>query len=157
MQSKSYFEVKIQQTGSWSVGLATRQTDLSKKIGGMDKESWCLCSDNSTRNNDEEFRPAMVTTQQPIANRSSFPSGLIGIEDDPDDILLNESDLTVNGSTSVISKSTNDEKKLFPGDGDTIGVSYDHIELNFYCNGKNVDVPFRNVKGTVYPVVYGNS
>lgn len=33
VQSKSYFEVKIQQGGSWSVGLATRQTDLSLTQG----------------------------------------------------------------------------------------------------------------------------
>lgn len=33
VQSKSYFEVKIQQSGSWSIGLATRQTDLSRTQG----------------------------------------------------------------------------------------------------------------------------
>lgn len=33
VQSKSYFEVKVQQGGSWAVGLATRQTDLSLTQG----------------------------------------------------------------------------------------------------------------------------
>lgn len=33
VQSKSYFEVKVQQAGVWSVGLATRQTDLSLTQG----------------------------------------------------------------------------------------------------------------------------
>lgn len=33
VQSKSYFEVKVQQSGTWSVGLATRQTDLSLTQG----------------------------------------------------------------------------------------------------------------------------
>lgn len=33
VQSKSYFEVKVQQGGVWSVGLATRQTDLSLTKG----------------------------------------------------------------------------------------------------------------------------
>lgn len=33
VQSKSYFEVKIQQGGTWSIGLATRQTDLSLTQG----------------------------------------------------------------------------------------------------------------------------
>lgn len=33
VQSKAYFEVKIQQGGSWSIGLATRQTDLSLTQG----------------------------------------------------------------------------------------------------------------------------
>lgn len=33
VQSKSYFEVKIQQGGVWSIALATRQTDLSLTQG----------------------------------------------------------------------------------------------------------------------------
>lgn len=33
VQSKSYFEVKIQQGGTWAIGLATRQTDLSLTQG----------------------------------------------------------------------------------------------------------------------------
>lgn len=33
VQSKSYFEVKIQQSGSWAIGLATRQTNLSLTQG----------------------------------------------------------------------------------------------------------------------------
>lgn len=33
VQSKAYFEVKIQQSGTWSVGIATRQTDLSLTQG----------------------------------------------------------------------------------------------------------------------------
>ncbi|XP_055852109.1 SPRY domain-containing protein 7 [Episyrphus balteatus] len=145
VQSKSYFEVKIQQSGTWSVGLATRQTDLSKKIGGTDRESWCLCSDNSTRFNDEVFRPAVVTTQ-PQANGNAC-GGLIGIDEDADDVLL-----TVNQAIAVTSQEQEDRE--FPGDGDIIGVTFDHIELNFYFNGKSLEVPFRNVKGNVYPVVF---
>lgn len=33
IQSKSYFEVKVQQGGVWSIALATRQTDLSLTQG----------------------------------------------------------------------------------------------------------------------------
>lgn len=33
VQSKSYFEVKIQQGGVWAVGLATRQTNLNLTQG----------------------------------------------------------------------------------------------------------------------------
>ena len=42
-----------------------------------------------------------------------------------------------------------------PCEGDTIGVAYDHVELNFYLNGKKLDIPTLNVKGTVYPALYG--
>lgn len=37
------------------------------------------------------------------------------------------------------------------------GVSYNHDELNFYINGQKLDCPFTNVKGTVYPALYGNA
>ncbi|PSN43546.1 SPRY domain-containing protein 7 [Blattella germanica] len=74
VQSKAYFEVKIQQSGIWGVGLATRNADLNHSPGGHDTESW--------------------------------------------------------------------------------GVSYDHIELNFYINGKAVDSPITGIRGNVYPALY---
>jgi hypothetical protein len=51
VQSKSYFEVKLQQGGNWSIGVATQSADLNNTKGGQDKESWCLCSDNIIYNN----------------------------------------------------------------------------------------------------------
>ncbi|XP_019879448.1 SPRY domain-containing protein 7 [Aethina tumida] len=54
VQSKAYFEVKVQQSGSWSVGLATRQTDLSLTQGGMDEFSWTLGHDHILRHNKQE-------------------------------------------------------------------------------------------------------
>ena len=35
------------------------------------------------------------------------------------------------------------------------GISYDHVELNFYINGKPTNTPVTGFKGTVYPVLYG--
>ncbi|XP_018570945.1 SPRY domain-containing protein 7 [Anoplophora glabripennis] len=55
VQSKSYFEVKVQQSGSWSVGLATRQTDLSLTQGGMDEFSWTLNHDHIIHHNKQEL------------------------------------------------------------------------------------------------------
>jgi hypothetical protein len=40
VQSKSYFEVKVQQGGSWSIGLSTRQTDLSLTKGAIRRLSY---------------------------------------------------------------------------------------------------------------------
>ena len=40
-------------------------------------------------------------------------------------------------------------------EGDVIGFSYDHVELNIFCNGKNLDTPVLGIKGTVFPVFYG--
>jgi len=39
-------------------------------------------------------------------------------------------------------------------EGDVIGCSYDHVELNFFHNGKPLNVPLRGIKGTIYPVFY---
>ncbi|XP_045471342.1 SPRY domain-containing protein 7 isoform X1 [Harmonia axyridis] len=109
VQSKSYFEAKIQQGGSWSIGLATRQTDLSLTQGGMDEHSWALCSDHIIRHNKKELFK-------------------IYTGDATEGIHLQE--------------------------GDLIGVSYDHIQLKFYVNGKELDQSVTNVKGTVYPAIY---
>ncbi|OAD58046.1 SPRY domain-containing protein 7 [Eufriesea mexicana] len=102
VQSKSYFEVKIQQCGIWAIGLATRSTDLNVIIGGNDKESWALNFDSVIRHNQQEIYTVPNHIQE----------------------------------------------------GDVIGVSYDHIELNFYLNGEPIGTPIMGIKGTVYPVLY---
>ena len=35
-------------------------------------------------------------------------------------------------------------------------LTYDHVELNFFINGKAQNIPFTGIKGTVFPVLYGN-
>lgn len=69
VQSKSYFEAKVQQGGTWSVGLATRQTDLSLTIGGMDQFSWALCSDLLIRHNKQELHKLDISNN--ITNSDS--------------------------------------------------------------------------------------
>lgn len=39
-------------------------------------------------------------------------------------------------------------------EGDVLGFSYDHVELNVFCNGKNLNTPILGIKGTVFPVFY---
>uniref|UniRef100_A0AAQ4PKY3 SPRY domain-containing protein 7 n=1 Tax=Gasterosteus aculeatus aculeatus TaxID=481459 RepID=A0AAQ4PKY3_GASAC len=53
----------------------------------------------------------------------------------------------------------NEEKNRLPAnslpqEGDIVGVTYDHVELNLYLNGKNMHCPASGIRGTVYPVVY---
>ncbi|KAG8230954.1 hypothetical protein J437_LFUL010841 [Ladona fulva] len=102
VQSKSYFEVKIQQSGIWGIGLATRNADLNAAPGGHDSESWVLCSDSSMKHAKEEIRKLPSTIQE----------------------------------------------------GDVLGVSYDHIELNYFLNGKSLNQPITGVRGNVYPVLF---
>ena len=42
-----------------------------------------------------------------------------------------------------------------PQEGDIVSCSYDHVELNFFLNGKSLDCPVTGIRGTVYPVFYG--
>ncbi|KAH8393980.1 hypothetical protein KR215_012036 [Drosophila sulfurigaster] len=167
VQSKSYFEVKIQQSGSWSIGLATRQADLGRKWGGGDRESWCLCSDNATRHNDEEFGPVVANCTQPtlsssksvttttngiLNNSAAAAAGLIAIEDLQEDLVMT----TGNSELTTVEELIKAPQRDFPDEGDIVGVAFDHVELNFYFNGKNLEVPFRNVRGAaLFPVIYG--
>lgn len=136
VQSKSYFEVKLQQSGHWGIGVATTKTDLNESRGGMDAFSWCLTSDNCVRHEGK------VAHELSGAENQSTE----GHRDSLTDVLLPEI-------------KTSDELRLSqlgtPAEGDTIGVSYDHVELNFYLNGRNLEVPLLNVRGSVYPALYG--
>ncbi|XP_050729472.1 SPRY domain-containing protein 7-like [Eriocheir sinensis] len=102
LQNKAYFEVKLQQSGVWGVGIATRNTNLNKVPLGEDAQSWVLCSDGAVRHNGEE--------KYKIAD--------------------------------------------IPQEGDILGVSYDHVELNFFINSKPTNTPVTSFKGTVYPALY---
>lgn len=133
VQSKSYFEVKLQQGGQWSVGLATQQADLNQSKGGFDKESWCLTSDNVIYHN---AKPLHKLENNAPAN------GKIAMES----TAIANLETTV---TTALGNSTG-----IPHEGDTIGVAYDHIELNFYLNGTNLNVPVLNVRGTVFPCLF---
>lgn len=63
-QSKSYFEVKIQQGGIWGVGLATKNADLDTAIGGLDEESWALNSDGIIRHNQQQLHQIQNVIQE---------------------------------------------------------------------------------------------
>ncbi|CAE1231489.1 SPRY domain-containing protein 7 [Acanthosepion pharaonis] len=39
-------------------------------------------------------------------------------------------------------------------EGDIIGLAYDHVDLNFFLNGKPTNTPVSGLKGTLYPVMY---
>uniref|UniRef100_A0A9J8B5H2 SPRY domain-containing protein 7 n=1 Tax=Cyprinus carpio carpio TaxID=630221 RepID=A0A9J8B5H2_CYPCA len=53
----------------------------------------------------------------------------------------------------------NEEKNRLPAnslpqEGDIVGVTYDHVELSLYLNGKNMQCPASGIRGTVFPIVY---
>lgn len=128
-QSKSYFEVKIQQSGVWGIGLATQYTDLNTTIGGHDAESWALNSDGIIRHNRQELHKI----QNPIQEG---------------DIIVSKHYLF-----AVCLLTTT---RYFCTYCNVLqGVAYDHIELNLYLNGKSLEAPVMGIKGTIYPILYG--
>lgn len=169
VQSKSYFEVKIQQGGQWSVGLATRKVDLNRAHGGHDAESWCLGSDHLVVHDGRELHslaPALPPqVQRPVVevdgDASATISNHIGIASDVqrlvDDTAVETEQphrqrVAAAPTTVAVDGAAGDG---VPAEGDTLGVAYDHVELNFYLNGKKLDVPVLNVRGTVYPALFG--
>ncbi|XP_065055787.1 SPRY domain-containing protein 7-like [Rhopilema esculentum] len=101
VQDKSYFEVKIQSSGDWAIGVANVTCNLSKLPLGEDATSWVLRSDGSLAHN--------------------------GI--------------------------SHDKITTLPSEGEYLGCSFDHIELNFFLNGKPLHCPLTGIKGSVFPIV----
>jgi hypothetical protein len=46
-----------------------------------------------------------------------------------------------NDVTNLLPSSNASQRSALPQEGDIIGISYDHIELNFFLNGKNLNIP----------------
>jgi len=101
LQDKAYWEVKIQQDGIWSIGIATPSADLNKDLG-LDSCSWAVTNNGLVRTRGHQEYKLNVQVEE----------------------------------------------------GDILGFSYDHVELNIFCNGKNLDTPVLGIKGTVFPVFY---
>jgi len=53
VQNKAYFEVKVQQTGIWGIGLATSNANLSTVPLGIDSQSWVLRQDGNIVNENQ--------------------------------------------------------------------------------------------------------
>nr|CAG4641246.1 EOG090X0EPP [Eulimnadia texana] len=102
VQNQAYFEVKLQQSGVWGVGVAVERVDLDKIPLGSSDDAWTLCSDGIVQSSGKTLHSLLKTPQE----------------------------------------------------GDVVGISYNHIELNFYLNGTKLDCPVTNVRGTVYPAFY---
>lgn len=132
LQSKSYFEVKIQQSGHWSVGLCTLNTDLNKTRGGLDKFSWCLNAENYVMNDGQVTFDLneLYSSNNGSATQNDDTEQLLPIANKKHDI-----------SNLLPTSSSVSQRSALPQEGDIIGITYDHIELNFYLNGKHLNIP----------------
>ncbi|XP_052867083.1 SPRY domain-containing protein 7 [Anopheles cruzii] len=149
VQSKSYFEVKLQQSGHWSVGLATPNADLNQNVGGQDKDSWCLTSNHLVLHGGDIMHR--------LVDSSPTPTDTTGAVDpsasDRSVELMTPASAPVFPAPSSLGTGPGHGSGV-PQEGDTIGVAYDHVELNFYLNGRNLNVPVLNVRGAVHPCLF---
>ena len=140
LQSKSYFEVKIQQTGHWSVGLCTLNADLNKTRGGLDKFSWCFNAENLVMNDGN----VLFDLNEIYSTNGESESTAATINPDTEQLLpveSNKSDISNALPTSSTPSTPNNQRSLLPQEGDILGFTYDHVELNFYLNGRNLNIP----------------
>lgn len=181
VQSKSYFEVKIQQAGQWSVGLATRRADLQRVRGGQDAESWCLGSDHAVLHDNKVVH---VLEGGVLAGTMAGRGGVADAADAGDlgakqptttsdverliDAASVETEQPHSRKNSALAAAAVDASLNVssssgdsgggggaPAEGDTLGIAFDHVELNFYLNGRKLEMPVLGVRGTVYPALFG--
>lgn len=110
------------------MGLATLKADLNQSRGGTDSESWCLGSDNIVLHDNVEIHKLSLKPADITSSLENINGTLPG-----------------NGPNET----------GIPCEGDIIGIAYDHVELNFYLNGKKLELPVLSVRGTVHPVLFG--
>lgn len=137
-QSKSYFEIKIQQEGHWSVGVCTLDTDLNKTRGGLDQYSWCLNAENLVMNDGKVVYDLNEINQnseenQEVNSNEIETQQLLPVE--------NQNKTIPNCFVPLPSSNSHIITTPLPKEGDIIGITYDHVELNFYVNGKNMNIP----------------
>uniref|UniRef100_A0A0N4ZRU1 SPRY domain-containing protein 7 n=1 Tax=Parastrongyloides trichosuri TaxID=131310 RepID=A0A0N4ZRU1_PARTI len=102
-QNKAYFEVKIQQSGVWGIGLANKSANLN---------------------------------EIPLTDNCWF--------------LKNDGSLWSNGK--LVSK-----ENILLEEGDTIGVTFDHVDLKFYRNSNLITDTITSVRGQVFPLLFVDS
>lgn len=137
LQSKSYFEVKVQQTGHWSVGLCTLNADLNKTRGGLDKFSWCLNAENLVMN-DGGVLYDLNEIYSSNSNGENGSATALASHESEEFFSVDNGKAEV---TSSLPSTVSNQRSLLPQEGDIIGITYDHVELNFYLNGRSLNVP----------------
>lgn len=111
------------------MGLCTLNTDLNKTRGGLDKFSWCLNAENYVMNDGQ------VTYDL----NEMYSTNGNGNGDDTEQLLPITKKRDV--SNLLPSSSNPSQRSALPQEGDILGITYDHVELNFYLNGKNLNIP----------------
>lgn len=127
--------MKIQQEGHWSVGVCTLNAELNKTRGGLDEYSWVLNAENLVMNNGKVIYDLNEMYQS--NSEVDHPS----IDRDTDHLLSVDDTENASSDFPNLPSAKVDRSSILPAEGDILGITYDHIELNFYVNGKNLNIP----------------
>ncbi|XP_056650806.1 SPRY domain-containing protein 7 isoform X1 [Monodelphis domestica] len=121
-----------------------------------------LLQSSSPMQNLRSCPPKKQSQGEEVQRRS--PKGIWGIGVATQKVNLNQIPLGRDVHSLVMRNDgalyhNNEEKNRLPAnnlpqEGDVVGITYDHVELNVYLNGKNMHCPASGIRGTVYPVVY---
>ena len=108
------------------MGVATPLVRVDQVPLGGDTHSWVLTSEGSTVHNAE----AITRLKEKLSEGDAVVS-----EHSPIVYIIN---MGIEGCVVACQ-----------------GVSYDHVELNFFLNGKSMQCPVMGIRGMVFPVFYG--
>ncbi|CAJ0583558.1 unnamed protein product, partial [Mesorhabditis spiculigera] len=100
VQNKSYWQVDIQQTGTWCIGVATSECALNQVPPGT--AFWGINEKGEVVSNGQ----VVTKIDKPIE------------------------------------------------EGDSIGLTYDHIELRFYLNGSALGDGISGIRGKIFPAIF---
>ena len=98
---------------------------MNKSRGGSDTYSWCLNAENFAMHNNQ------------IVFDLNEMYGSNGVEIGNND----KNQLIPMQNVPTILPGSCSHRSLLPQEGDIVGVSFDHVEINFYLNGKNLNIP----------------
>lgn len=92
-----------------------------------------------------------------LQSEGVWGAGLASERADLNQVPLGEASWTLRNDRTFYSQSDKfetlaDEIEL--NEGDTIGIAYDHVTLQFYLNGITIGNGITGIKGKVYPVVF---
>lgn len=97
--------------------------------------SWCLNAENLIMNDGGVIHDLNEIYS---SNNENDSSNDVNVEE-KEQLLPVDNKIDI---TDVLHSSpSSTQRSLLPQEGDIIGVTYDHVELNFYLNGKHLNVP----------------
>lgn len=89
-----------------------------------------------------------------LQSEGAWGCGLASERCDLNIVPLKEQSWLIRSDSKLYSNGSELEQVAELNEGDVIGVSYDHVELQFYRNGTAIGNTITGIRGKVYPVLF---